>query len=116
MQTPGRIRYIPVFVQVSCFCNLVISDKKHTNDDLAQQNIPDGSEFGWDFSVNVGGTTLFYCDMEWENVQQYHFDAYSFARYYPECENQCLRLISIEGTYGLNGQTGFWEFMYYWPN
>lgn len=86
------------------------------DDDLGQQNISDGSEFGWDFSVNVGGTTLFYCDMEWEKVQQYHFDAYSFARDFTRCESQCLWLISTEGMYGLNGQTGYWEFMYYWPN
>lgn len=86
------------------------------DNDLGNQTIADGSQFGWNFSVNVWGTTLFYCDLGWEKVQDYHFDAYSFDRDYTRCESQCSWLISEEGVYGLNGQTGLWEFMYYWPN
>ncbi|KAJ6980824.1 hypothetical protein NC653_024244 [Populus alba x Populus x berolinensis] len=86
------------------------------DDDLGQQDIADGSEFGWDFSLNAWGTTLFYCDMEWENARRSHFDAYSFSRDHTRCETQCSWLISKEGMYGMNGQTGFWEFMYDWPN
>uniref|UniRef100_A0A6N2N1U1 Uncharacterized protein n=1 Tax=Salix viminalis TaxID=40686 RepID=A0A6N2N1U1_SALVM len=56
-----------------------------------------GSEFGWDFSVNAWGTTLFYCDVEWENARRFHFDAYSFSRDHTRCETQCSWLISNEG-------------------
>lgn len=86
------------------------------DNDLGQQNVADGSEFGWDFSVNTAGTTLFYCDMAWQNVPQYHFDAYDFGRDFVRCETQCLWLVSTEGMYGLNGRTGFWEYIYHWPN
>ncbi|XP_059632218.1 self-incompatibility protein S1-like [Cornus florida] len=86
------------------------------DNDLGQQTVGDGSEFGWDFSPNVWGTTLFYCNMEWENVREYQFDAYSFTRDYVRCETECSWLISMEGMYGLNGKTGLWEFIYHWPN
>ncbi|KAF8394776.1 hypothetical protein HHK36_020991 [Tetracentron sinense] len=86
------------------------------DNDLGEQTVADGSEFGWDFSTNVWGTTLFYCEIGWENVQGYHFDAYSFERDYVRCETQCSWLISKEVIYGLNGQTAFWEFMYLSPN
>lgn len=85
------------------------------DDDLGEQNIVDGGEFGWKFSVNAAGTTLFYCDIEWENVDRYHFDAYSFHRDFIRCKTLCSWLISIEGIYALNGETGFWEFLYHWP-
>lgn len=86
------------------------------DDDLGVQNIVFGGEFGWDFSDNIIGTTLFYCDLMWEKVQKYHFDAYSFERDFVRCNKGCSWLISAEGIYGLNGQTGYWEFMYHWPN
>ncbi|TKY54352.1 Plant self-incompatibility S1 [Spatholobus suberectus] len=86
------------------------------DNDLGKQNIEDGDEFGWDLSDNVTGTTLFFCDLEWENVDEYHFDAYSFARDWVRCDAGCSWLASAEGIYGLNGQTGYWEFIYQWPN
>ncbi|KAI4335130.1 hypothetical protein L6164_013805 [Bauhinia variegata] len=85
------------------------------DDDLGEHNIAYGDEIGWDFNVNVAGTTLFYCDLGWESVQQYHFDVYSFARDNVRCPSGCAWLVSAEGIYGLNGETGFWEFIYHWP-
>ncbi|XP_057443399.1 self-incompatibility protein S1-like [Lotus japonicus] len=86
------------------------------DNDLGKQNIEDGSEFGWDFSDNIIGTTLFFCDLAWDRVQQYYIDAYSFGRDFVRCKTGCSWLVAAEGIYGLNGQTGFWEFMYNWPN
>ncbi|RDX63267.1 Self-incompatibility protein S1, partial [Mucuna pruriens] len=87
------------------------------DNDLGTQNIVYGDEFGWDFSDNVIGSTLFFCDLGWQNVQQFHFDAYSFARDMVRCDGVgCSWLVAAEGIYGLNGQTGFWEFLYQWPN
>ncbi|KAI6685096.1 hypothetical protein NL676_031009 [Syzygium grande] len=86
------------------------------DDDLGEQTVADGGKFGWDFDVNVWGTTLYYCDMGWANLQDYHFDAYSFARDSVHCDAQCLWLVSEEGMYGLNGQTGFWEYIHQWPS
>lgn len=128
---------VMVALMVLSLCSQVVSQEVHASvknrlgngknitlhcqskdDDLGPQNVTDGSDFGWDFSVNVVRTTLFYCDMDWENVKkyQYHFDAYDFSRDFVRCQNQCSWLASAEGMYGLNGGTGFWEYMYQWPN
>lgn len=84
--------------------------------DLGQQIVIDGDEFGWDFSVNIWGTTLFYCDLEWDSVQQFSFVAYAFQRDYDRCQNQCLWLIATEGVYNSNAQTGLWEYTYHWSS
>ncbi|XVE94008.1 hypothetical protein REPUB_Repub01dG0243300 [Reevesia pubescens] len=126
---------ILVILLILCFCTSVRSDNVHVSiknrlgngknltlhcqskdDDLGEQNVGDGSEFGWDFSVNAWGSTLFYCDMGWDDLQQYHFDAYSFNRDFARCESQCSWLVAAEGMYGFNGETGFWEFAYNWPS
>ncbi|KAJ7980497.1 Self-incompatibility protein [Quillaja saponaria] len=132
----GSARFaILLLLLLLCLCNPVLSDKKHVSiknrlrfgrnmtlhcqskdDDLGEQNVADGDEFGWDFSVNVVGTTLFYCDLGWESIEQYPFVAYSFQRDFVRCNTGCAWLISVEGIYGLNGQTGLWEFIYHWPN
>ncbi|KAK7347944.1 hypothetical protein VNO80_22487 [Phaseolus coccineus] len=56
------------------------------DNDLGHQNIANGDEFGWDFSDNVFGTTLFFCDLGCQNVQDYRFDAYSFGRDRVRCD------------------------------
>ncbi|XP_014507793.1 self-incompatibility protein S1 [Vigna radiata var. radiata] len=87
------------------------------DNDLGHQNIANGDEFGWDFSDNIFGTTLFFCDVGWEKVEEYHFNAYSFGRDRVRCDGVgCSWLLSAEGIYGFNVQTAFWEFMYQWPN
>ncbi|KAK6936523.1 Plant self-incompatibility S1 [Dillenia turbinata] len=83
--------------------------------DLGERSVGDGDEYGWEFSPNVWGTTLFYCDLTWDGGS-YHFDAYSFGRDSVRCETQCLWIVSGEGMYGLNGQTGFWEYLYDWQS
>ena len=50
--------------------------------------------------ANLGGTCLFYCDLDWENVSEFYFDAYAFARDSVQCKTRC----------------GLWEFMYNWPS
>ncbi|XWS56083.1 hypothetical protein CRYUN_Cryun09bG0056300 [Craigia yunnanensis] len=37
------------------------------DDDLGVVALPDGHEFEWRFSVNFWGTTLFYCDVQWDH-------------------------------------------------
>ncbi|PKI36012.1 hypothetical protein CRG98_043587 [Punica granatum] len=87
------------------------------DNNLGQQTVPDGSEFGWDFSVNVEGTTLFFCDLGWQSVMDFHFDAYSFGRDFVRCSgDKCLWIVAKEGIYGQNGKTGLWEYAYSWPN
>ncbi|XP_058084013.1 self-incompatibility protein S1-like [Magnolia sinica] len=129
------LSYVLMVVVVLTLYESVVSDKVHVSlmnrlgggrsmnvhcqskdNDLGEHIVTDGGEFGWDFSVNVIGTTLFYCDMGWDKVSEFHFDAFSFDRDWRRCTSQCLWLFSKEGVYGLNDQTGFWEFLYFWPN
>lgn len=86
------------------------------DDDLGNRNVAYGNEFSWDFSDNIAGTTLFFCDLGWERVQKFHFNAYYFHRDFVRCEAECSWLVSAEGIYGLNNQTGLWEFIYNWLN
>ncbi|GLU05207.1 hypothetical protein SLE2022_223190 [Rubroshorea leprosula] len=132
MHTSSRLGISFMVLLVFCFCTGVHSQNVHAStknrlgngrnltlhyqskdNDLGQQNVADESEFGWDFYVNVVGTTLFYCDMGWQNVE-YHFDAYSFDRDFARFQSNCSWLVAAEGMYNLNGQTGFCEFNYYW--
>ncbi|KAH1216448.1 Self-incompatibility protein S1 [Glycine max] len=118
--------HLVTLVLVIVLCTTIVEGTKHVSiknrlgsgrnmtlhcqskdNDLGKQNIAYGDEFGWDFSDNVAGTTLFFCDLGWENVEEFHFDAYSFARDRVRCGDAgCSWLVSIEGIYGLNGQTG----------
>ncbi|EXC19888.1 hypothetical protein L484_017865 [Morus notabilis] len=85
------------------------------DDDLGLRTVPYDDAFSWEFGVNAGGTTLFYCVLGWESVGNYQFDAYSFGRDRVRCETRCEWLISVEGIYGLNGETGLLEYFYHWP-
>ncbi|KAI4311039.1 hypothetical protein MLD38_035976 [Melastoma candidum] len=83
--------------------------------DLGSHVVSDGDEFGWNFNPNIWGTTLFYCLLDQGSVQGYAFDAYSYTRDYVRCESKCLWLVAGEGIYGMNDQTGLWEYVYPWP-
>lgn len=86
------------------------------DNDLGPQTVADGAQYGWDFSVNVFGTTLFYCNMGWESVQSFPFSAYDYQRDKGRCSSNCSWLMAEEGIYSLNDGTGLWEFTYSWTS
>ena len=86
------------------------------DNDLGPQTVADGTEYGWGFSVNFSGTTLFYCNMAWGSVNSFPFSAYDYQRDRGRCSSNCSWLMAEEGVYGLNDGTGFWEFMYSWTS
>lgn len=86
---------------------------KSGDNDLGVITVADGDEWGFDFSPNVQGTTLFYCDVNGWGNNLYSFDVYAHGRDWNRCESECRWLISKEGMYALNRITGFWE--YFWP-
>ncbi|KAF5196125.1 Self-incompatibility protein s1 [Thalictrum thalictroides] len=129
-------RYATIILHFTIFCNSVasgenvhVSVKNRLGDgtslsihcqskdtDIGDQTVTDGNEIGWDFSPNAWGTTLFYCDVTgWGGNSTFSFDIYAHDRDWLRCESQCLWLISKEGMYGLNGVTGFWEFLWNAP-
>ncbi|KAH6774810.1 hypothetical protein C2S51_013214, partial [Perilla frutescens var. frutescens] len=79
-------------------------------DDLQYQILETGSAVEWNFKVNFFRTTLFYCDVQWENSNWYHFDAYDAGRDYRRCKSLCRWMISKEGSlYGYDEDLGFWK-------
>lgn len=70
--------------------------QSHDND-LGYLAVPDGLEVEWKFSVNIWGTTLFYCDVQWDNSNWHHFVAYSYEWYSNSCQTECSWLISKDG-------------------
>ncbi|KAI8525872.1 hypothetical protein RHMOL_Rhmol13G0264600 [Rhododendron molle] len=65
------------------------------DDDLGYQNVEDGRETTWSFSVNFWGTTLFYCDVQWGDAGWKHFVAYDADRDYDHrCRSECRWMIS----------------------
>ncbi|KAF8393870.1 hypothetical protein HHK36_020068 [Tetracentron sinense] len=83
------------------------------DDDFGILILPDGYETEWRFSINFWGSTLFYCDVQWDNsLMLYHFDAYSTDRDLERCQTECRWMITPEGMlYGYNQKYGNWEIM-----
>lgn len=85
--------------------------QSHDND-LGYLAVPDGLEVEWKFSVNIWGTTLFYCDVQWDNSNWHHFVAYSYEWYSNRCQTECSWLISKDGQLFLyNQELGNWDLM-----
>lgn len=80
-------------------------------DDLGYHVLEAGAATQWSFNVNILGTTLFYCDVQWGNSNWFHFDAYDAKRDNSRCKSVCRWMISDdEGLlYGYNEGSGFWE-------
>ncbi|KAG8371107.1 hypothetical protein BUALT_Bualt13G0052400 [Buddleja alternifolia] len=80
------------------------------DDDLGYHVLDFGSATTWSFTANFWGTTLFYCDVQWDDSNWYHFDVYDADRDYRRCRSMCRWIISRDGSlYGYNEESGFWE-------
>jgi hypothetical protein len=67
------------------------------DDDLGYLAVPDGLEMEWKFSVNFWGTTLFFCDVQWDGSSWHHFDAYSYEKDSNRCQTECSWMVSKDG-------------------
>ena len=69
-----------------------------------------GSVTQWSFSINLWGTTLFYCNVQWDNSSRYQFDAYSNKRDHKRCLSECHWIISNEGLlFGYDQENDEWD-------
>ncbi|OVA20186.1 Plant self-incompatibility S1 [Macleaya cordata] len=50
------------------------------DDDLGNHVVQDGDEIQWSFHENVFQSTLFHCDLKWDESNQFGFDAYRSNR------------------------------------
>lgn len=86
-------------------------------DDLQYQTLGAGEAVEWDFNVNFVGTTLFYCDVQWDSSSWYHFHAYDADRDYRRCKSLCRWMISKQGLlYGYDEDIGFWRMFPFNPS
>ncbi|CAK9141132.1 unnamed protein product [Ilex paraguariensis] len=82
------------------------------DDDLGYLRIPDGYETEWSFNVNIWGTTLFYCDVQWGDSEWLHFDAYSYKSDSGRCDTVCRWMVAEDGLlYVYNQENEKWEHM-----
>ncbi|KAK3006731.1 hypothetical protein RJ639_017407 [Escallonia herrerae] len=81
-----------------------------SDDDLGYQSLEDGSETTWSFSINFWGTTLFFCDVQWDGLVWYHFDAFDAVRDHGRCRSECRWMINRDGLlFGYVPQDGLWD-------
>lgn len=84
------------------------------DDDLGVHNLPNGQPLKWSFKANFFGTTLFWCNLSWNNVQK-NVEIYNDKPHDPECVSQCLRSVRQDGLYFYNEKKGaFWYKKYSW--
>ncbi|XP_057418805.1 S-protein homolog 29-like [Lotus japonicus] len=80
---------------------------KSKDDDLGEHYLKPGQYTQWQFRDNFWGTTLFWCNFSWNNVQK-RFDVYDFHE--DECDLQCYRKIKLDGAYFYGGaDKPIWE-------
>ncbi|XP_052207326.1 self-incompatibility protein S1-like [Diospyros lotus] len=90
---------------------------RSSDDDLGLQKVDDGCGTAWSFAVNFWGTTLFYCDVKWEDHRGSesgggwkHFDAYDAQKDFRRCSSECKWMISSDGSlYGFDQEWGTWD-------
>lgn len=88
---------------------------KSKNDDLGRHVVPYGGTYGFHFTPNILGSTLFYWSMQWKRASN-HFDIYNWKRDDSLCEEQCSWIVKNEGPCMQNTTTGVFDICYQWPN
>ncbi|XP_004289295.1 PREDICTED: uncharacterized protein LOC101296045 [Fragaria vesca subsp. vesca] len=121
---------IPGEVTVHMANNLLPTEQELTvhcqsgDDDLGIQNLPYLADYQFKFHINVGDTTLFFCNFEWLNTttSDYQtvsgkYDIYVAKRDEYRCGTYCNWRIQEEGlfSYNDNPDAKYWERLYTWP-
>ncbi|XP_027343139.1 S-protein homolog 5-like [Abrus precatorius] len=86
---------------------------KSKDDDLGLHVLPYRNYQEWSFRDNFGGTTLFWCSMQW-NYEQHSFEIYSTARDNLSCSSKCWRSIRPDGAYFYMEVHDLWMKRYSW--
>lgn len=71
---------------------------KSKDDDLGIHVLGYNKYFEWTFFINIWGTTLFFCGLNWRDASK-TFDAYKVKRDKNRC-NRCLWVAKNDGVYG----------------
>ncbi|XP_043705593.1 S-protein homolog 21-like [Telopea speciosissima] len=117
----------PYFVQGRGYTVYVINDLgpieklnvhcKSKDDDLGPHTLGFGEEFYWVFDLNVFGTTLFWCNMDWGNKQG-SFEIFNARKEQYKCGNtfdgHYYRKVRKDGVYYNKHRDGDYWKKYSW--
>ncbi|AET04846.1 plant self-incompatibility protein S1 family protein [Medicago truncatula] len=67
-----------------------------------------GQVVEWSFQANPGRTTLYSCDIKWNN-EQHKFVIYDSTKDEAACTSKCMRQISPDGVYFFNEFKNTWK-------
>lgn len=84
------------------------------DDDLGTHSLPFEADFHWSFHINIGRTTLFYCDMNWDYIKG-HFDVFVAKRDTVRCGTKCVWRVDRDGLYLYIAKDEEYELQYRWP-
>ncbi|AET04850.2 leguminosin group486 secreted peptide [Medicago truncatula] len=80
---------------------------RSTNNDVGEKTLHSGQTVEWSFQTNPGGTTLYSCDIKWNN-EQHKFVIYDSKKDEAMCTSKCMREISPDGVYFFNEFKNTW--------
>lgn len=76
---------------------------KSKNDDLGIHNLTVNTEFTWQFRLNVFGTTLFWCDMAYDNFRATLNVFWDNPEFFNKCnDGVCVWIAEDDGIYFRN--------------
>ncbi|XP_026410988.1 S-protein homolog 24-like [Papaver somniferum] len=88
-------------------------------DDLGRHALSYQQNIHWHFKMDLLGTTLFWCDMWWNDASgklvSGEYDLYDFGRDYKRCQNYCHYPIRRDGVYAWFSKTQEYQLVYEWP-
>ncbi|KAI3923685.1 hypothetical protein MKW98_011315 [Papaver atlanticum] len=88
-------------------------------DDLGRHALSYQQNIHWHFKMDLLGTTLFWCDMWWNDASgkliSGEYDLYDFGRDYKRCQNYCHYPIRRDGVYAWFSKTQEYRLVYAWP-
>ncbi|XP_004488956.1 S-protein homolog 2-like [Cicer arietinum] len=94
--------------------NKLVMHCQSDDDDLGVSNLSSGEKTSWSFKPNIFGTTLFWCNFNWNNLVK-SVDIYN-AKHddHGECITTCLRSVREYGFYYYNEIDNQWYKKYTW--
>ncbi|XP_010243875.1 PREDICTED: pumilio homolog 15-like [Nelumbo nucifera] len=105
-------RHVRVANDLGQGLNLTIHCRSH-NDDLGLKELPYGFYFEWAFNSNIWGSTVFYCDMGWQQGSG-HYDVFVARRDNSRCHYRCWWVARQDGLYALDEQHNVYNFWFPW--
>ncbi|KAH7521868.1 S-protein homolog 6 [Ziziphus jujuba] len=86
---------------------------KSKDDDLGVVTIGDNGVFYWKFRVNILGSTLFFCGLNWTDGYGV-YDIYKAKRDMDRCPTRCNWEAHTDCLHGLRQGDYLWDFIYNW--